>query len=70
MGIDGVELAEIMKAEFPDIPILLTSGCSDVAADAVAKGFHVIRKPYRLEELRIWLERLLHIPSGLTSSRD
>ena len=69
-GIDGVQLAEIMREEFPDVPILLTSGYSDVATDAVAKGFHVIRKPYRAEELRTWLHRLLHIPFGVTSSRD
>jgi len=54
-GIDGVQLAEIMREEFPDVPILLTSGYSDVATGAVAKGFHVIRKPYRAEELRTWL---------------
>jgi DNA-binding NtrC family response regulator len=58
-GIDGVELAEIMKKDFPGVPILLTSGYGGVAADAVAKGFHVIRKPYRLEELGMWLRRLL-----------
>ena len=58
-GMNGVELAEIMKKEFPGVPILLTSGYSDVAADAVTEGFHVIRKPYRLEELGMWLRRLL-----------
>lgn len=60
-GMDGLELAEIMKKEFSDIPILLTSGQSDVAADAVGKGFRVIRKPYRIEELSMWLLRLLGI---------
>jgi signal transduction histidine kinase/CHASE2 domain-containing sensor protein len=62
-GMDGVQLAEIMKKEFPAIPVLLTSGYSDVAADAVIRGFHVIRKPYRLEDLGIWLRKLLAIPS-------
>jgi CheY-like chemotaxis protein len=63
-GIKGVQLAEVMKVEFPDVPILLTSGYSDIAADAVAKGFHVIRKPYRLEELGMWLQKFLHLPSA------
>lgn len=58
-GLDGLHLAEIMKVEFPDMPVLLTSGDSHIAADAAAKGFHVIRKPYRLEELGMWLQRLL-----------
>jgi signal transduction histidine kinase/CheY-like chemotaxis protein len=63
-GINGVQLADVMKDEFPDVPILLTSGYSDIAAGAVAKGFHVIRKPYRLEELGMWLQKLLHLPSA------
>jgi len=58
-GLDGLHLAEIMKVEFPDMPVLLTSGDSHIAADAAAKGFHVIRKPYRLEELGMWVRRLL-----------
>ena len=62
-GMDGLELAEIMKKEFPGVPVLLTSGYSDVAADAITKGFQVIRKPYRMEELGMWLRRLLGIPS-------
>lgn len=61
-GMDGLELAEIVQNEFPDIPILLTSGLSDVAASAVTMGFHVIRKPYRMEELGMWLRMLLGIP--------
>ena len=62
-GLDGLELAETMRNEFPDVPIMLTSGHSGVAADATAKGFQVIRKPYRLEELGMWLQRFLGIRS-------
>ena len=58
-GMNGLELAEIMRREFPQLPILLTSGYADVAADAVAKGFQIIRKPYRMEELGIRLRVLL-----------
>ena len=62
-GIDGLELAQIMKNEFPNIPVLLTSGASDGASDAVARGFQVIRKPYLMEELGMWLRRLFGIRS-------
>jgi CheY-like chemotaxis protein len=62
-GIDGLELAQIMKNEFPNIPILLTSGASDGASDALARGFQVIRKPYLAEELGMWLRRLFGIRS-------
>jgi len=58
-GMNGLQLAEIIKGEFPDMPILLTSGHSDIAADAAAKGFPVIRKPYRMEEVGMWLQKLL-----------
>jgi CHASE2 domain-containing sensor protein/signal transduction histidine kinase len=58
-GIDGLELAEVMKTQHPGIPILLTTGYSDIAAAAIAKGFHVISKPYRMEELRMRLRALL-----------
>src|SRR5262249_48055154 len=43
-GMDGLELAEVMKNEFPGVPILLTSGYGDVAANAVTRGFQVIAK--------------------------
>jgi len=58
-GVDGLELAQILKNEFPDIPVLLTTGDGDLAADAVARGFQVICKPYRTEELKMWLRKLL-----------
>jgi CheY-like chemotaxis protein len=58
-GMSGLELAQVMKREFPRLPVLLTSGYSDVAADAVTKGFQVIRKPYRMEELGVRLRSLL-----------
>ena len=62
-GIDGLELAEIMKNEFPNIPILLTGGDGDGASDAVARGFQVIRKPYLMEELGMWLRRFFGLRS-------
>jgi len=62
-GMNGLELAEVLKKEFPGLPTLLTSGYGDVAADAAARGFEVIRKPYRLEELRIRLRALLGMHS-------
>jgi len=59
----SLELAEVMKKEFPEVPILLTSGYGDVTGNAVARGFHVIPKPYRMEELRMRLGELLNTRS-------
>jgi YVTN family beta-propeller protein len=62
-GMDGLELAEVMKKEFPEVPILLTSGYGNVTGNAVARGFQVIPKPYRMEELRMRLGGLLNTRS-------
>jgi len=58
-GMDGLELAEIMKKRYPGIPILLTSGYSEMTAQAVSKGFQIIPKPYRMEELRMRFRAML-----------
>jgi signal transduction histidine kinase/CHASE2 domain-containing sensor protein/CheY-like chemotaxis protein len=62
-GMNGLELAQVIKTEFPRLPILLTSGYSDVAANAVTRGYQVIPKPYRMEELRMRLCELLGMHS-------
>ncbi len=62
-GMSGLELAQVIGAEFPGLPILLTSGYSDVAANAATAGFQVIPKPYRMEELRMRLCALLGMHS-------
>jgi signal transduction histidine kinase/ActR/RegA family two-component response regulator len=50
-GISGIELAETIKSRFPHIPVLLTTGYADAAANAAAKGLKIIAKPYRKDEL-------------------
>lgn len=50
-GMSGIELGEIIKRDHPRIPILLTSGYSDVIADTGLQGFDLLRKPYSIEEL-------------------
>lgn len=63
-GMSGLELAEVMKREYPRIPILLTTGHSDIAVNAASRGFQVIHKPYRIEELRSRLHGLLSVRSN------
>jgi CheY-like chemotaxis protein len=60
-GMDGLELAEVMKKRYPGIPILLTSGYSEMTAQAVSKGFQIIPKPYRMEELRMRFRAMLGV---------
>src|SRR5262249_6788950 len=49
-GMNGAELARIVRGEFPSIFILLTTGYAEAAAQAT-RDFPLIRKPYGREVL-------------------
>ena len=51
-GMNGLELAHEIREKFPGIPVLLTTGYSASAQDAVRHGVVVLQKPYDLEGLR------------------
>ena len=51
-GMNGLDLAREISARFPTIPVLLTTGYSASAQDAVGQGVVVLQKPYDLESLR------------------
>jgi PAS domain S-box-containing protein len=50
-GMNGAELARIVRGEFPSIFILLATGYSEAAAHAATYEFPLIRKPYGREVL-------------------
>ncbi|HXW40485.1 MAG TPA: ATP-binding protein [Xanthobacteraceae bacterium] len=50
-GMNGVQLAETVRRRFPAIAVLLTTGYSSSAQDAVRHGFEVLQKPYDLAAL-------------------
>jgi two-component system NtrC family sensor kinase len=50
-SVAGLELARIVRQRHSEIPILLVTGYSDKAQQAVHDGFSVVRKPYDLEIL-------------------
>lgn len=50
-GEDGMSLAEKIRERWPSLPVLLVSGFSERAADAQARGFTVVNKPYSLPDL-------------------
>jgi len=50
-GINGVDLAKELRRRFPGIAVLLTTGYSSSAQDAVREGFEVLQKPYDLAAL-------------------
>jgi len=50
-GIDGLELGRQIRARWPEIPVVLTSGYSHVLADDSRHGFPLLHKPYSVNEL-------------------
>jgi PAS domain S-box-containing protein len=50
-GMNGVELAKIIRSQYPHLPVVLTSGYSSVLADNSHHGFELIQKPYSVEAL-------------------
>ena len=50
-SVAGVDLARSVRRNHPEIPILLTTGYSARAQEAVREGFSVLQKPYDLQTL-------------------
>jgi len=50
-GINGLELAQLIQQQRPDLQIVLTSGYSHVIAEQGAQGFPLVRKPYSIDGL-------------------
>ena len=50
-GIGGVELARRLRTDHPTLPVILTTGYSDVLARDDAHGFELVRKPYSAEQV-------------------
>ncbi|HEX4043339.1 MAG TPA: ATP-binding protein [Xanthobacteraceae bacterium] len=51
-GMNGLQLAEAVRGRHPAIAVLLTTGYSSSAQDAVSRGFAVLQKPYDLAGLQ------------------
>jgi two-component system, NtrC family, sensor kinase len=50
-GLNGLDLAKELRQRFPTVAVLLTTGYSSSAQDAVRDGFEVLQKPYDLAAL-------------------
>jgi len=48
---DGRALAREINARHPELPVLLTTGYSEAAAQAAAEGLRLLPKPYRIDAL-------------------
>ena len=47
----GIDLAAAVERRWPALPVVLTSGYSDVLARTGASGFPLLQKPYSAENL-------------------
>ncbi|GAB1839125.1 hypothetical protein MyNCGM121_59190 [Achromobacter xylosoxidans] len=50
-GMDGVQLAEMIKAQWPAIRVVLATGYSEALAGRDAGALEVMQKPYSIEAL-------------------
>ena len=57
-GMNGVDLGREIRRRHPKVPVVLTSGYSEVLAEEGWHGFDLIQKPYAAEELSRVLRRV------------
>ncbi|HEX2555823.1 MAG TPA: PAS domain S-box protein [Microvirga sp.] len=57
-GMSGVELGREIRRRHPGLPVVLTSGYSEVLAEEGRHGFELLQKPYAAEELSRVLRRV------------
>ena len=65
-GINGLELAGIIRERYPGLPVVLTSGYSHVLAENAHHGFELIKKPYSVESLSRILRKAMAEKAQLT----
>ena len=58
-GMNGVELATLIRERYPHLPVVLTSGYSSALAESAHYGFELIRKPYSVEALARTLRKAI-----------
>src|SRR4029079_2296104 len=58
-GMNGVELATTIRERYPGLPVVLTSGYSNVLAENVHRGFELVQEPYSVEALSRTLRKAI-----------
>jgi two-component system NtrC family sensor kinase len=62
--LNGVDLARSIKEQDASLPILLTTGYSNVAQTAMNEGFSILRKPYDISALRSSIQKAMQETSA------
>lgn len=58
-GMNGLELADMVRRTHPNLPVVLTTGYSHVLADGGTHGFELLTKPYSADALSRVLQRVV-----------
>jgi DNA-binding NtrC family response regulator len=58
-GMNGVDLAREIARLHPALPVVLTSGFSNVLADGGCEGFDLVHKPYTIDDVDAALGRAM-----------
>ena len=55
-GLNGVDLAHAIRKDYPDLPVVLTTGYFNALDKPLPRGLPVLRKPYDIGELKKTLQ--------------
>jgi signal transduction histidine kinase len=56
-GMNGIELARLVRKRWPQLRIVMTSGYSNILAEEGRHGFELLQKPYSVEAISAVLQR-------------
>ena len=65
-GMNGIELARLVRTRWPALPVILTSGYSETLSRQGAGEFELLHKPYSIDALAAVFERVA--PGQITAS--
>jgi DNA-binding NtrC family response regulator len=63
-GMNGLQLGLELRRRAPGLPVILTSGYSQVLAQEGTHGFQLLQKPYSIEELNRVLTKVIRERAG------
>lgn len=52
-SMDGVQMAQVIREDYPRLPIILCTGNAPESSLKDSEQFPLLRKPYRIPELRV-----------------
>lgn len=61
-GMNGVELAQRIREDYPNLPVVLTTGYYNAVDKPLPRGVPVLRKPYDIAELKKSLQAAISRP--------